>query len=199
MLDTIISPYSSSQVTPTDYSSGPTQTQIAAEFGGDAAAQLAAMVFLFSRERSRQSAEQRDQIENQIRQFENDQVHKLHESADSAYDAAVWQAGGQLLNGGLKLAGSAVGDGWGNAISSSGDVTQGASNYLAADDKLEADNLTADAEHAGNKADSYERSLESVNTDADDAKTMKDAVYDFLQTIQESKAEGDKALVNIRV
>lgn len=198
MLDPISSTTNSTQVTPTEYSGIPTQAQIAHEFGGDASAELAAMVFLFSRERSRHSAEQRDQIERHIQQFESSQVEKMHQSADATYDAALKQSAGQLINGTLSFAGSAAGDDWGPALQASGDATQGAFNLWAANDKLEADNLSADAEHAGNKAGSYERSLETVNSDADDAKSMKDAVYDFLQSIVDSKAEANKALVGIR-
>jgi hypothetical protein len=188
----------SSQIHIDPSSTIPNQAQIAADFGGDSAAQLAAMVFLFARERSRDSAEQRDQIEGQIRASQSQQLQKLHQGAEAAYDAAVWQAGAQLVGGVCGLAQSS-GEAWGDALGAAGGVLAGAGNIIAAGDKLAADNYAADAKHAENQAASFERSLESVNSNADDAKTLKNSVYDFLEDIQDTKAESDKALVSIRV
>jgi hypothetical protein len=184
-----------------EYTAIPTEAQIAADFGGDASAQLAAMVFLYSRERTRQSAEQRDQLESQICAFEDKQIQKLHQAAEASYDASIWQAGGQLVGAAANVVGSglsATGNACGAVVSAVGDMTDGACQFIAADDRRAASNLSADAEHAGNRASSFERGLESVESSADDAKAMKDAVYDFLQAVQDSKAERDKALVSIR-
>lgn len=193
-----ISSTPATNVVPTDLASIPTQDQIAAEFGGDAAAQLAAMVFLFSRDRSRQSAERRDQIETQISVHQEAQVQKLHESADATYKAAVWNSAGAILQSSIQFAATGTKDSTNALLEASGNLTQSSFGLLGATHSREAANLQTDATHAGHKAGSYERSLESINTDADDAKSMKDAVYDFLQSVQESKAEGDKTLVTIR-
>jgi hypothetical protein len=188
---------------PEGYSTVPTQAQIAAEFGGDSAAQLAAMVFLFSRERSRDSAERRDQIEGQIQQYENTQVHQMHKNADSMYAANTWRALGQAANGVLGLVGANLSAekesaGAGSAFAAAGGLLQGAAGIPAAGYQHSADKQAAKAERAGNQAASHERSLESVTSDAEDAKSMKQAVLDFLQAIQETRAESDKALVSVR-
>lgn len=192
MSNTSISSYSSNQAAVAEYSSLTNPVQIAADLGGDAAAQLAAMVFVFSRERSRQSAEQRDQIETQIANYQADQVEKLHQQADQAFEATVWNAAGQFVS----TAGQAVGGSDGAVI---GAGVQTGFSLIAADVKLDADTSAADATHAGNVAASHERRLQSVNSNSEDAKSLKEAAFDFLKAVEESKAEGDKALVSVRV
>lgn len=198
MSTTVTSTPSSPHVPLTDYSTIPTQGQIAAEFGGDSAAQLAAMVFLFARERSRQSSERRDQVETQIGAHQHEQVQKLRDSADATYAGEVWKSAGAIAQSDLQIAAGGTEGDTQALLNASGNANNGAAGFVGASHTREAANLEADATHAHNRAGSYERSLESLNSDADDAKSMKDAVYDFLQNVQKSKAEGDKTLVSIR-
>src|SRR5690606_34488107 len=74
----------------------PDQDQIAAQFGGDAAAELAAMVFLFARDRKSDAAEQRELMENRIQSAEAKQVREMYRQADDAMWGAIAAGAGKL-------------------------------------------------------------------------------------------------------
>jgi hypothetical protein len=88
-------------------------TTIAAEFGGDPQAQLAAMVLKFANERREQARGARSLAEDQIREAQARQVDKLHDQADDlrrgAWVGAVTgiAAGAMEFASGCALAGSA--------------------------------------------------------------------------------------------
>lgn len=167
----------------------PSQESLAAEFGGDAAAELAAMVFLFSRERSKDAAQDRDALENTIQAHEAKQVEALHDAADSRFWSGVVAGGTQILSGIATAAGSPK---VGQALSGTGTI---ASSYLSKEADLESAEATAQA----SQAQSGIRALEAVNDNAAEAREMKDRTLKFMDTIQATKAEANKALVSIRV
>jgi hypothetical protein len=181
----------------TTYSIAPTQDSIAAEFGGDAAAELAAMVFLFSRERSKDASENRNALENTVQAHQAAQVRLMHDEADSRFSGAVVQGATQALSGMVSLAAASSGgsDGYlqatGKGIDSLG--TLGAGYYS----KI-ADNEKADAQAQSNQAGTGVRALEQVEQEASEARDMRKHTLDFMDSIQETKAEADKALVSLR-
>lgn len=171
------------------YSLVPSQESVAMDFGGDAAAQLAAMVFVFSRERSKDAAQTRDALENTIQAHEADQVQALHDAADSRFWSGVINGSGQILNGVASAAGEPE---VGQAITGMGTI---GSSVLSKDADLESADATAHA----NQAQSGIRALEDVNDNATEAREMKDRTLKFMEGIQQTKAEANKALVSIRV
>jgi hypothetical protein len=62
----------------------------------------------------------------------------------------------------------------------------------------QATNRDADAQAQGNRAGTGIRALEQVEQNATEAQDMKKRTLDFMRSIQETKAEADKALVSIR-
>lgn len=167
----------------------PTQQSISAEFGGDAAAELAAMVFLFARERSKDAAQSRDAVENTIQDHEAKQVEALREAADSRFWSGVINGGSQILS----VASSAVeSPEIGQAISGAATI---ASSLLSKGADLESVEATAQA----SRAQSGIRALEVVNDNAAEAREMKERTLEFMDSIQATKAEANKALVSIRV
>lgn len=175
------------------YDLTPTQDSIAGQFGGDTAAELAAMVFLFSRERTKDAAETRDALENGIQARQADQVHQMHKQADANFAGAIVRGVGQIVDGAVSLNSNATEQDKGAAK-----IFGAASNVTGAVFDKVADNAEAEATSQGHKADAGIRALEQVDQDAADARDMRKRTLDFMSSIQDIKAETDKALVSIR-
>lgn len=171
----------------------PTRDSLAADFGGDAAAELAAMLFMFSRERSKDAAENRDALESAVQARQAQQVDLMHEQAEARFTGAVIQGVTQVAAGLVSLSGGS-GDAQATSQYITGCGTIGAGNF-----NKQADNLGADALAQGHQADTGIRALEQVEQNATEAHDMRKRTFDVMSAIQESKAEADKALVSIRV
>lgn len=174
-----------------NYSISPAQDSIAAEFGGDAAAQLAAMVFLFSRERSRDASENRNTLENAIQARQAEQVELMHDAADSRFAGAVISGFTQVVGGLVSSSGKSSDKAMGAAVDGTGKM------FAAGFTKL-ADDQSADALAQGNQAGTGIRALEQVEQNATEAQDTRKRTLEFMSAIQETKAEADKALVSIR-
>lgn len=182
------------------YSLGPSQDAIAANFGGDAAAELAAMVFLFSRERSKDASENRNSLEQTIQAHQEIQVSKLHEAADQDFAAALVQGVTQIVSGAASILASEVTNPKAQGYIKGGSaVDTGAGQILAGHFTREADHTKADAQEHGLDAQNGIRALEQVEQNATEAYDMKKRTLDFMSSIQDTKAEANKALVAIRV
>ncbi len=182
-----------------EYSVMPNQAQISAEFGGDTAAELAAMLFMCARERSNGASERRDMMEEHIQAYEARQVDNLHDAADARFSAALVSGYTQIVSGALGVAGASSGSESQAALCKAlGQAYTGAGEMAGGAFKRVADNLTADATAEANKAQAGIRSLKEVEEDSSDAQDMKQRTLDFLDSLRESRAEADKALVSIR-
>lgn len=170
----------------------PSQESISSQFGGDAAAELAAMVFLFSRERSKDASENRDALESGIQARQAEQVQHMHQAADARFASAVIQGTSQMVGGIVSMSG-------GDGGTQTGQVITGSGNILAGGATRSADAADAAAQAQADQAGAGIRALEEVEQNATDAQDMKKRTLDFIGTIQETKAEADKALVSIRV
>jgi hypothetical protein len=165
---------------------------IAAEFGGDAAAELAAMVFVFSRERSKDAAENRNALENAVQAHQARQVELMHDAADAKFNGALIKGATQAIGGLVSLGGdSAYIKATGEGVASLGTLGSG---YF----EKQATNREANAQAKGNRAETGIRALEQVEQNVSEAQDMKKRTLDFMSAIQETKAEADKALVSIR-
>ncbi len=176
----------------------PDQEQISAQFGGDTAAELAAMVFLFARERRQDAAEQRELTEQRIETAEAEQVDELHEQATYAMWGAFFNGAAQIASGagqigsGCKLA---VGDEATAAMRQGGGEAFGGVLQLGgAISQGEAGHHEASAQEASHAADAAKRDMDEVNENRDEAQELGNRVLDFLDEIQKLKAEGQQAV-----
>lgn len=176
------------------YDLTPTQDSIAGQFGGDTAAELAAMVFLFSRERSKDAADTRDALENGIQARQAEQVHQMHKQADANFTSAIVKGIGQVVDGVVSLDSNATGEDKGAAK-----IFGATCNVTGAVFDKVASEAEAEATAQGHKADAGIRALEQVDQDSADAREMRNRTLDFMSSIQDIQAETDKALVSIRV
>lgn len=184
--------------------------ELIADLGGDSAAQLAALLFLASKERSSQAREQRTAAEARIEEANHRQVSELHKAADDEFYNAVINGGAQITAGAIGIAGAASsGDG---AKPASGAANDGAAKYAAgaadgvkgagqiagAPFKYDAANHTANATESENLAEAQERGLDQVADDLDEAREQRKFVLDFLQATAQSKAQADQAPWQVR-
>jgi hypothetical protein len=178
----------------------PNEQQLAAELGGDANAQVAAMMFMLSKEQKADASEQRDTTEARIRESQAEQVDEMREQADLMRVQAVsnmffgmTSAALQIGAGGAGLAGqggfSDIAKGHSQMYDTIGEFGDSMFESVIKDSE-------ADATAAQHEADASIRELEEVNDNADDARDLKNTVLDFMRSIQEQKAEAAKMTTN---
>ncbi len=185
----------------------PDQRQIATQFGGDAAAELAAVVFLFARERSRDASEQRDLVENRIQSAEADQVKEMRKQADDEFWSGVLSGAGKVAGGAMQVTGGmealgptgevtseATANATTNFWSGMGQATAGGAEMGAAFLDDYASEHGIEAQKAGNESEAGKRDMDQVNDNSDEARDMSGRVLDFLDQIQEQKADAEKSM-----
>lgn len=175
----------------------PERGQIEQQFGGDAAAQLAAMLFLFARERSRDASEQRDVVEQRIAAQEARQVDQMREAAHDLRRSGAVEGAAKIASGAATLL----------SVTSEGPTSDDPKYYQALAAGFEGVGAMgggyfqgssklhdASAERASNAANAGVRELEEVNQDADEARDMRGRVLDFLDAVQEGRADAESSM-----
>ncbi len=167
----------------------PTESEITADLGGDATAQMAAMMFLLSREQSRDASELRQATEDRIRDSQAAQISELREMADQMRNSAILQGVAGTIGASLSFASNFAGGVPQAAMQADSQMVTTVGQVGGAILGAKSTDAQTSATAAEHEAQADIRDLEQVSEDADDARDLRKRVLDFMSTIQEQKAE----------
>jgi hypothetical protein len=187
--------------------------QIAAEFGGDVNASVAAMMLLHAKQ-LRESVQTACSIEEErLRIQEERQVHAMHEQADRIRSAGMNEGLGLIASGGFQIASGVVGiagarlqdgqlspraAGSQAILQGSGSASRGVGEMFASEDNWAASIANADATKAENSAEATKRRLDELKEEMAQARDLTKTAIDFLRDQTRTKASTDDAAASIR-
>jgi hypothetical protein len=182
--------------------------QIAAEFGGDVSARVAAMLIEHSHERREAVREMRRAEEEHLQAMEEQQVAQMREQAAHIREAAESRAIGGLVAGACRIAGGVcmmtadseyAGRARSEMLGGGGSALESAMGLSAAADDHAAGQADADATAAGNRAEASERRLEDLRDSAADARELGSKALDLIESAKTASAEANRAALFQRV
>jgi len=174
--------------------------QIALELGGDTQAQLAAMVIKHGAERRENLDEAKGRQEQFVRERQQDQVYNMRSEAEHIRNQAQTEGWTQIAASGFQFAGAVSGSGeGGDALEAMGNAYTGWGKMVAAGEGLKAGMAHADATAADHRAQEGLRRIDALLEDIDGLKDFEAAGMEFVKTVQDIRAETNKALLFERV
>ena len=175
------------------------QDVLAAELGGDAHAQVAALLLVQARDKGTDVRMMRQCQRERIQQHHESQMQALRDKANREYQAARAGSFGKLLDGGLTVASGCVmtkgenGVGTSQVLSGLGKASSASMDFLAAGDSRMAGRLhavVAQEEHAVAEA---KQQLEELGDEQADLQKLAKVAIDFLKDMQSAKEQVDRA------
>lgn len=201
----------------TTYNFTADHSELATELGGDASAEVAAMLLTHARDSREGTREARLHEEQHLAAQEAREVEMMMEQADHIRTAGLYEGIGTMTAGVLNIAsgvtsavtadatgtlegGAHAGLGKAIATSLSGgaQLSQGASKYLAETEKAEGQESAARAKQAAQRSGASERRLEDLRTEAQEARELVRTVIDFLRDMGRTEAATDQAGIYLR-
>ncbi len=182
----------------------PSREELAARFGGDSSAQMAAVLFLANQERRLDSGQERALQEEQIGKHNEKQLSALRQAAQDHYEAAVAEGVSQVASGSISIAGAAIrfngsdfmkkyGQRLERCATGASTGATGTGKLLAADATSSAGYAAATATQQEQLADVEERVLDRLRDETADVRELDEKVLDFLQSAQQAKAAAEAA------
>jgi hypothetical protein len=201
----------------TTYNFTADQSELATELGGDASAQIAAMLLDHahdSRETTREARlhEEQHLVAQQEREFEMMMEQADHiRSAGLAEGISMMVAGTLNIAAGVVTAGTAdatgtlqgragaeVGKAVSTSLSGGAQVSQSFGKVGAGLEEAEAQESAAAAKQATHRSGAAERRLEELRTEAQEARELVRTVIDFLRDVGRTEAATDQAGIYLR-
>lgn len=182
------------------------QDALAAELGGDANAQVAAMLLKHSQDKQASLRVQRVAEEEQLTAMEEEQVDQMRESAEQIRIAAREKAIGQITNGICQIGGGIValdgtdgGKAAGEIWQGAGDGADGVANLEAAEHEYAQGIADADAKQAEHMANEAGRRLDDIKDEERNARELVRTALDFLREVRGAGDQANKAALFQRV
>ncbi|HEY8074329.1 MAG TPA: hypothetical protein VIF62_09470, partial [Labilithrix sp.] len=156
----------------------------------------------------KEAHEERNEADTAIVSAERDQIAQLREAADDRYSASRTEAFGKIVEGGCGFVGGMASagifgksdaqtrEGLGAMASSSGKVfSGGASFFVAAPKRHQADLDDANAKAAEMQATEQKHRLEAAADDIKDARDQIRTALDFVRQYEETKTKAQSSAI----
>jgi hypothetical protein len=179
----------------TTYNFTPDQSDLATELGGDASAQIAAMLLEHAHESRDGASEARLHEEQNLAAQQAREVEMMREQADHIRAAGLTEGVSMMVGGGLNMMAAGTDT---KALSGAAEVYQGLGKAGAALEEARGQESAAAAKQAGHHASASERRLEDIRTEAQEARELVRTVMDFLRDVGRTETASDQASIYLR-
>jgi len=179
----------------TTYNFTASQSELATELGGDASAQVAAMLLEHAQESREGASEARLSEEEHLAEQQARQVAMMREQASHIRNAGISEGISLIVAGGLNIAAGSAGD---QALSGGAQVSQGIGKGGAALEEAEGQECAAAAQQAEHSSSAAERRLDDIRTDAQEARELVRTVIDFLRDTSQTETASAQAGIYLR-
>jgi hypothetical protein len=175
-----------------------TQNQLAAELGGDANAQVAAMMLVHARDKGENLRTMRRAERENLRLHQEKQVQSMRSKAEENYAAARIAAYGKMVDGACSVAGGVAtcceSEALASGLSGAGKIASAYTDGVSALHSRKAAYKEVEATAAEHLATESKQRLEDLRDEQFEMQKLTRTALDFLRGVQSSQEQIDRAL-----